>query len=277
MYSVPKASEDQRSAGFESPRGGATCTGSVHKVVARLSESRRSLPHEEPDMLQARQVPLQNEKRTSTVYVIDDDESMRRSLSGLLRSDGLRVETFSSPGEFLGFSKPKVPSCLILDVRLRGENGLTFQETLAKNGPRMPIVFIRGYGDIEMSVKAMKAGALDFFPKPFREQDMLDAVAHALACDTERLAAEESLALLRASYKSLTERERVTVGHVAEGLMNKQIAAQMNLSEVTVKTHRANAMRKMAARSVADLVRKIDALGLDGELDSSGGRVWQTW
>jgi FixJ family two-component response regulator len=186
---------------------------------------------------------------------------MRRSLSGLLRSVGLRVETFSSPEEFLGFLKPKAPSCLILDVRLRGENGLAFQENLAKNGQHTPIVFMTGHGDIEMSVKAMKAGALDFFSKPFREQDMLDAVAHALACDSERLAAEESLALLRTSYASLTERERVTVAHVVEGLMNKQIAAQMNLSEVTVKVHRANAMRKMDARSVADLVRKIDALG----------------
>lgn len=220
---------------------------------------------------QSRQVPLQ--KETSTVYIIDDDESMRRSLSGLLRSVGLRVETFSSPGEFLGFSKPKVPSCLILDVRLRGENGLTFQEDLAKNGLRTPIVFITGYGDIEMSVKAMKAGALDFFPKPFREQDMLDAVAHALACDAERLAAEESLALLRTSYASLTERERATVAHVVEGLMNKQIAAQMNLSEVTVKIHRANAMRKMAAKSVADLVRKIDALGVHRKFNSFGERM----
>ncbi|MFL9934861.1 response regulator [Paraburkholderia sp. RL18-103-BIB-C] len=197
-----------------------------------------------------------------TVYVIDDDQSMRRSLSVLLRSAGLCVETFSSAQEFLDFRKPNVPSCLILDVILHGENGLSFQEDVTKNGIRMPIVFMTGYADIEMTVKAMKAGALDFFAKPFREQDMLDAVAHALERDRERLEAEESVALLRNAYESLTKRECEIVTLVVAGLLNKQIAAEMDLSEITVKVHRGNAMRKLAAGSVADLVRKAEALGV---------------
>jgi FixJ family two-component response regulator len=197
-----------------------------------------------------------------TVYVIDDDQSMRRSLSVLLRSAGLCVETFSSPQEFLDFPKPNAPSCLILDVMLHGENGLSFQEDVTKNDIRMPIVFMTGYADIEMTVKAMKAGALDFFAKPFREQDMLDAVAHALARDRERLEAEESVALLRNAYESLTKRECEIVSFVVAGLLNKQIAAEMDLSEITVKVHRGNAMRKLAAGSVADLVRKAEALGV---------------
>jgi RNA polymerase sigma factor (sigma-70 family) len=212
----------------------------------------------------------------STVYVIDDDESMRRSLSLLLRSTGLCVETFSSAQKFLDFPKPNAPSCLILDVILHGENGLSFQEDVAKNGVRMPIVFMTGYADIEVTVKAMKAGALDFFAKPFREQDMLDAVAHALARDSERLEAEESVALLRMAYDSLTKREREVVARVVAGLLNKQIAAEMDLSEITVKVHRGNAMRKLAARSVADLVRKAEALGVVPKLtklvDSAGRR-----
>jgi FixJ family two-component response regulator len=204
--------------------------------------------------------PSHGEK--DTVYVIDDDESIRRSLSQLLRSAGLCVETFSSAQDFLDFPKPNAPSCLILDIVLGGENGLSFQEHAARNGVRMPIVFMTGYGDIEMTVKAMKAGALDFFPKPFRDQDMLNAVAQALARDSERLEAEESVAPLRAAYDSLTKREREIVGHVVAGLLNKQIAAEMELSEITVKVHRGNAMKKMAARSVADLVRKAEALGI---------------
>jgi FixJ family two-component response regulator len=202
------------------------------------------------------------ESKLSVVYVVDDDQSIRRALSSLLRSVGLRVETFESSQQFLAFPKYDAPSCLILDVRLRGESGLAFQEEVAKIGLRMPILFMTGYGDIEMSVKAMKAGALDFFPKPFRDQDMLDAVAHALTRDGERLAAEQSVAALRSSYDSLTPREREVMGFVVAGLMNKQIAAEMNLSEVTVKIHRGQAMKKMAARSVADLVRKAEFLGV---------------
>ena len=200
---------------------------------------------------------------TTIVYVIDDDESMRFSLSTLLRSIGLRVETFASPQAFLEFKKSNTPSCLILDVRLRGENGLSFQQEMISHGLRMPILFMTGYGDMAMCVKAMKAGALDFFPKPFRDQDMLDAVTRALARDSQRLAAEESIASLRASYTSLTGREQQVMALVTAGLMNKQIAAEMHLSEITVKVYRGQLMKKMRARSVADLVRKSEALRIE--------------
>ncbi|CAB3809147.1 Response regulator protein TmoT [Paraburkholderia ultramafica] len=198
---------------------------------------------------------------TSVVYVIDDDESMRLALRGLLRSVGLLVETFGSTREFLAFPKLDAPSCLILDIRLHGESGLTFQRELTSSGLRMPILFITGYADVEMSVRAMKAGAVDFFPKPFRDQDMLDAVAEALARDGQRLASEHQLAALRSVYGSLTSREKEVMAFVVAGLMNKQIAAQMNLSEITVKIHRGQVMKKMEARSVPDLVRKAEALG----------------
>jgi FixJ family two-component response regulator len=198
----------------------------------------------------------------SVVYVVDDDESVRSSLSSLLRSVGLRVETFASAEEFCAFPRAAIPSCLILDVRLRGKSGLAFHEEIVKSGLPMPVLFITGYGDIEMSVKAMKAGAADFFAKPFREQDMLDAVSQALVRDGQRMAAEESVAELRQAYESLTAREKEVLGFVLSGMMNKQIAAFLNLSEITVKIHRAQAMKKMAARSVAELVRKADTLGI---------------
>ena len=200
---------------------------------------------------------------TTIVYVIDDDESMRFSLSTLLRSIGLRVETFASPQAFLEFKKSNIPSCLILDVRLRSENGLSFQQEMLSRGLHMPILFMTGYGDMAMCVKAMKAGALDFFPKPFRDQDMLDAVTQALARDSQRLAAEESVASLRASYTSLTGREQQVMALVTAGLMNKQIAAEMHLSEITVKVYRGQLMKKMMARSLADLVRKAEALRIE--------------
>ncbi|MGF6781391.1 response regulator transcription factor [Paraburkholderia sp. GAS334] len=200
---------------------------------------------------------------TTVVYVIDDDESMQASLSNLLRSVGLRVETFASPQAFIEFKKSNVPSCLILDVRLPGENGLSFQQEMITHGLHMPILFMTGYGDMQMCVRAMKAGALDFFPKPFRDQDMLDAVTQALARDSQRLAAEESIASLRTAYASLTEREQQVMALVSAGLMNKQIAAEMRLSEITVKVYRGQLMRKMMARSVADLVRKAEALRIE--------------
>ena len=206
---------------------------------------------------------------TTIVYVIDDDESMRFSLSTLLRSIGLRVETFASPQAFLEFKKSNIPSCLILDVRLRGENGLSFQQEMISRGLHMPILFMTGYGDMAMCVKAMKAGALDFFPKPFRDQDMLDAVTQALARDSQRLAAEESIASLRASYTSLTGREQQVMALVTAGLMNKQIAAEMHLSEITVKVYRGQLMKKMMARSVADLVRKAEALRIESNQEKA--------
>ncbi|MBN3759286.1 response regulator transcription factor [Burkholderia sp. Ac-20365] len=203
------------------------------------------------------------------VYVVDDDESMRVALENLLRSAGLRVKTFESSRDFLAFPKCHAPSCLILDVRLRGESGLAFQEQIAKSPVHIPIVFITGHGDIPMTVRAMKAGAVDFLAKPFRDQDMLDAVANALALDAERLNTEQSIAALRVAYDSLTLREREVMGFVVAGLMNKQIAAQMNLSVITVKIHRGHLMKKMAARSIADLVRKSESLGVKAQSPKS--------
>jgi FixJ family two-component response regulator len=203
------------------------------------------------------------ESNPSVVYVIDDDESIRFVLNGLVRSVGLQVETFESPKEFLEFPKYDAPSCLILDVRLRGESGLTFQEEAIRCGVRIPILFMTAHGDIEMTVKAMKAGALDFFPKPFRDQDMLDAIAHALKRDAERRASEQAVATLRSSYESLTPREREVFKLVVTGLLNKQIAYELNLSEITVKIHRGQVMKKMASRTLPDLVRKAEALGID--------------
>lgn len=196
------------------------------------------------------------------VYVVDDDESIRLALNGLLRSIGLHVETFESTHDFLVFPKYNAPSCLILDVRLHGESGLAFQEQAEKSGVCMPIIFMTGHGDIAMTVKAMKAGAVDFLAKPFRDQDMLDAVANALARDGARLVAEQSIFELHAAYDSLTAREREVMGFVVAGLMNKQIASEMNLSEVTVKVHRGQVMKKLSVRSVADLVRKSESLGI---------------
>ena len=197
------------------------------------------------------------------VYILDDDEGMRLALGSLFRSIGLQVEMFDSSQAFLTFPKVEAPSCLVLDVRLRGESGLAFQDELAKCGLHMPIVFMTGHGDIAMTVKAMKAGAVDFLAKPFREQDMLDAVSNALTRDGERLAADRSTAALRAAYASLTPREREVMGFVITGMLNKQIASAMNLSEITVKIHRGQVMKKMGARSVADLVRKAEALHVD--------------
>ncbi|MFM0032559.1 response regulator [Paraburkholderia madseniana] len=198
----------------------------------------------------------------SVIYVVDDDEGIRRALDLLLRSVGLRVETFESPDEFLRFSHSAGPSCLILDVRLRGKSGMAFHQEIVNSGMHIPVVFMTGHGDIEMGVKAMKAGALDFFAKPFKDQDMLDAVAQALARDSARLAAEAALSGLRAAYLSLSPREKEVMGFVLSGLLNKQIASEMNLSEITVKVHRGQVMRKMNARSMPDLVRKAESLGI---------------
>jgi FixJ family two-component response regulator len=203
-----------------------------------------------------------SESKDPVVYVIDDDESIRHVFDGLVRSVGLHVETFESPREFLAFPKYDAPSCLILDVRLRGESGLAFQEEALRSGVRMPILFMTAHGDIEMTVKAMKAGALDFFPKPFRDQDMLDAISDALRRDAERLASEKALATIRAAYETLTPREREVLKFVVAGLLNKQIAFELSLSEITVKIYRGQVMKKMASRSLPDLVRMAEALGI---------------
>jgi FixJ family two-component response regulator len=198
----------------------------------------------------------------SIAYVVDDDDSMRTALTMLLRSVGLRVQAFASAQEFMAFDMPDVPSCLILDVRLKGQSGLAVQEQIAAGDLSVPIIFITAHGDIAMSVKAMKGGAIDFLAKPFRDQDMLDAVANALSKDEVRRNEDRSVADLRRCYARLTPREREVMAFVASGLMNKQIAAEMNLSEITVKIHRGAAMKKMESRSLADFVLKAEALGV---------------
>ncbi len=206
--------------------------------------------------------PKQAPGRESVVFVIDDDPGVRASLQSLLRSIGLKVETFNSAAEFVVNKIPSVPSCLVLDVRLPGVGGLDFQAELAKQNIRIPIIFITGHGDIPMTVRAMKAGAVEFLPKPFREQDMLDAVRAGLARDRARLEDEKAISQLQTNYQSLTAREQQVMALVTSGLMNKQIAGEIGVSEVTVKVHRGNAMRKMGARSLAELVRMADALGI---------------
>jgi FixJ family two-component response regulator len=199
----------------------------------------------------------------AVVYVVDDEAPVRRALATLMRSVDMHVETFSSPEEFLQHPRPPVPSCLILDVRLRNKNGLTFQKEILQSGLRIPVVFMTGHGDIEMTVKAMKAGAMDFFAKPFRDQDMLDAIGQALARDATRLQSELALAELRASYETLSPREREVVPFLLAGLLNKQIASEMSVSEITVKVHLGQVMRKLKSRSLPDLVRKAEALGIE--------------
>jgi len=200
------------------------------------------------------------------VYVVDDDESLRDALGSLFRSVGLRVEVFSSAADLLRTTFPDVDSCLVLDVRLPGVSGLDFQAQLSRDNNNIPIIFMTGHGDIPMSVRAMKAGAIDFLAKPFRDQDMLDAVNAAIERDRARRQTERSLAGVRALFASLTAREREIMGHVTAGLMNKQIAAEVGLSEITVKIHRGNVMKKMNARSLADLVRMAEILNGDARL-----------
>jgi FixJ family two-component response regulator len=199
---------------------------------------------------------------TPTVFVVDDDAAIRETLSSLFRSVDLRVVVFGSAHEFLRSNIPDAASCLVLDVRLPGVSGLDFQEELAKAGIRIPIIFMTGHGDIPMSVKAMKAGALDFLTKPFRDQDMLDAVTRAIERDQKRRDDEKTVSELRIRFESLTGREKELLALVAADLMNKQIAAELGVSEITVKVHRSNMMRKMKARSLVQLVRMADLLGI---------------
>jgi FixJ family two-component response regulator len=196
------------------------------------------------------------------VFVIDDDMAMRETLSSLFRSVGLRVELFGSAREFAEVKMPDVAGCLVLDIRLPGVSGLDFQAELAAKDIRTPIIFMTGHGDIPMSVKAMKAGAIDFLTKPFREQDILDAVIRSLERDQERRDSEKGVAELRSRFASLTSREQEVIALVLDGLMNKQIAAKLGVTEITVKVHRGHMMQKMKARSVIELVAMADRLGI---------------
>jgi len=200
--------------------------------------------------------------KESVVFVIDDDVAMRATLSSLFRSVGLRVELFGSAKEFAQIKMPDVASCLVLDIRLPGVSGLDFQAELAEADIRIPIIFMTGHGDIPMSVKAMKAGAIDFLTKPFRDQDILDAAVRALERDQKRRDSEKAVSELRILFDSLTSREREVMTHVADGLMNKQIAAKLGITEITVKVHRGHLMRKMKARSLIDLLGMADLLGI---------------
>jgi FixJ family two-component response regulator len=205
----------------------------------------------------------ENNQPQHIVFVVDDDESMRVALTHLFQSMNLPVKALSSAAELLKSKLPDIASCLVLYIRLPGVSGLEFQDVLAKAGILIPIIFMTGHGDIPMSVKAMKAGAVDFLTKPFRDQDMLDAVTHALAQDRKRREGETAVSALRARLELLTAREREVLAHVTSGLMNKQVAGLLELSEITVKIHRGHVMKKMGARSLAELVRMAAMLGIN--------------
>lgn len=196
------------------------------------------------------------------VHIVDDDASLREALDSLFRSVGLETQQFASAQDFLQSGRASAEGCLVLDIRLPGINGLDFQAQLTASGVTMPVVLMTGHGDIPMSVRGMKAGAVDFLTKPFRDQDMLDAVAAAIARDAAARAEQGGADAVRGKYDTLSEREKQVMALVASGLMNKQVAFELGLSEITVKIHRGNAMRKMEAGSLADLVRMAEALKL---------------
>jgi FixJ family two-component response regulator len=198
----------------------------------------------------------------AAVFVVDDDAAVRDALAALFQSVGLQVKTFPSAQEFLQTKLPDCPSCLVLDVRLPGMSGLDFQSELLKADVQVPIIFMTGHGDIPMTVRAMKAGAVEFLTKPFRDQDMLDAVQLAHAKDRQRRELDQSTSRLRSDFETLTSREKEIMKLVASGLINKQIAGEIGLSEITVKVHRGSLMRKLGAKSLADLVRMADMLGV---------------
>jgi FixJ family two-component response regulator len=212
---------------------------------------------------------MPSDGKEPTVVVIDDDPEVREAIQGLLRTVGLRTELFASVADFLASARPDLPGCLVLDVRLPGQSGLEFQDDLAKAHMHLPIIFMTGYGDIPMSVRAMKAGAVEFLTKPIRHQELLDAIQRAIEQDRARRASEQVIANLRARLETLTRREREVMVLAVTGRLNKQIAAEIGLSEATVKLHRGQVMRKMGARSLADLVRMGDKLGLpDGKFST---------
>ena len=204
-------------------------------------------------------MPLARDE-SPVVHIVDDDDSLRQGLASLLRSVGLNAKTYQTTQEFLQTDRLEAPGCIVLDIRLLGINGLDFQEQLAALGIRLPVILMTGHGDIPMSVRAMKAGAVDFLPKPFRDQDMIDAVTVAINRDRMLREKEGQSLAIADRYATLSPREREVMALVTAGRLNKQIAAELGLSEVTVKIHRGAAVRKMGARSLADLVRMADAL-----------------
>jgi FixJ family two-component response regulator len=213
-----------------------------------------------------RKVPSKQEDHDSIVFIVDDDQIVRGAIGSLLMSVGQQVQLFESATDLLKFSLPPVPSCLVLDIRLPGLSGLDLQAELANAGLPIPIIFITGHGDIPMSVRAMKAGALDFLTKPFRDQDLLDAVTRALDRDRKRRKIEDDTRDLRTRYSTLTVREQQVMALVTEGLLNKQIASRLEISQVTAKIHRGKVMRKLAAKSLADLVIMAETLGVRGKM-----------
>jgi FixJ family two-component response regulator len=199
-------------------------------------------------------------ENTPVVFVIDDNPSVREALDSLIRSVHLDVQSFGSTDEFLQFERPEAPGCIILDVRLPGLSGLDFQREMVKSNIDLPVIFITGHGDVPMSVRAIKAGAIEFLTKPFRDQDLLDAIYLGIARDRARRQSAAIVGVVRGHFASLTSRERQVMQRVAAGRPNKKIAAELNLSEVTVKVHRRHVMQKMRAKSLADLVRMADKL-----------------
>jgi FixJ family two-component response regulator len=207
------------------------------------------------------------------VFVVDDDASIRDALKSLIRSVGLKVELFGSPREFLQGKRPDAPSCLVLDVRLPGESGLDLQRELAEADIHIPIIFITGHGDIPMSVRDMKAGAVEFLTKPFRDQELLDAIKVGLEWDRARRQRQAEIAVLRERLESLTPREREVLPLVVSGLLNKQVAAEIGTTEATVKVHRSQLMKKMGAESLPELVRMAEKIGIPGSKRESSSRI----
>lgn len=206
--------------------------------------------------------PSQENGDQPIVFIVDDDASMRRALTNLFESVGLKVEAFGSAPQLLQAKPPQVPSCLVLDIRLPGASGLDLQSDLAKANIQTPVIFITGHADVPMTVRAMKGGAIDFLTKPVRDQDILDAVQAAIERDRKRRDLNKTVSNVRSRFESLSSRERDVLALVTSGLMNKQVAAQLGLAEITVKIYRGQIMRKMGAKSLADLVRMSEALGI---------------